>query len=236
MTDRKSSPALPGKLALPHGGKLNQSRVSNRCRAFLRDRASEWPHWRLQGRQLGDAELLLNGAYSPLAGFMTRSQVVAVCQQLRLPDGTPWPLPITLEIEPQIVRQTAAVGHLSLVDTDGALFAVLRVEDLWHPDHHSEAAATYGTLDTRHPGVAEHLLVTNRLAIGGSLQRIVQPEPVEFRDLRLTPRQLRQRLSEHRGPLVALGVHRPLHRRQAAQWAGSTVGRQHSGQLPGVVC
>lgn len=229
MTERKSSAAFSGGLAQPHGGVLNRSRVSNRRRAFLRDRAPGWPQWQLDGRQLCEAELILNGAYSPLMGFMTRLQVDSVCQSLRLPEGLLWPLPITLEIDPDVARRAAEVGHLALYDTDGALFAVLEVEDTWHPDRYGEAAATYGTLDPQHPGVAEHLLVTDRLAIGGPLERVGELQHLEFRDLRLTPRQLRQRLAENTGPLIAYGVSQPLHRLQAAQLG--QVAKQLGGRL-----
>jgi len=168
---------------------------------------------RLSLRQRCDLELLLNGAFSPLRGFMGRADYESVCDSMRLSDGTLWPVPVTLSV-PEATVTGLRPGDSSLVlrDSDDALLAVLRVRDCWKPDREAEARAVFGTTDTSHPGVSA-LLNCADWYVGGELEGLQLPPHFDFVDLRLTPAGLRREFSArgwHR--VVAFQTRNPIHR------------------------
>src|SRR5688572_32268568 len=112
-------------LNTPHGGTLIDLLVDAGHASSLREASRTWPSWDLTPRQLCDLELLLNGAFSPLTGFLRKAEYERVCQELRLPDGTLWPIPITLDI-PEPLAETLSVGStLALRDAEGVMLAAL---------------------------------------------------------------------------------------------------------------
>jgi sulfate adenylyltransferase len=145
-------------LIAPHGGKLAELLVDPERAAELRLASRDWPSWDLTPRQLCDLELLLNGGFSPLRGFLTRRDYEAVCATMRLADGTLWPVPVVLDVPEAVAVTLGAGASLALRDPEGVPLAVLRVDDVWRPDRDAEARAVYGTTDREHPGVA-HLLI-----------------------------------------------------------------------------
>ena len=90
--------ALTSHLIAPHGGELVQLQVSGRARRRTQGHSKEWPSWDLTARQLCDLELLMSGGFSPLRGFMNRADYEGVCHNMRLANGTLWPMPITLTL------------------------------------------------------------------------------------------------------------------------------------------
>ena len=83
---------MPTHLVEPHGGTLQNLIVSDEQREKLQAESRDWPSWDLTSRQLCDLELLLNGGFSPLTGFMGRADYDKVCESMRLADGTLWPI------------------------------------------------------------------------------------------------------------------------------------------------
>src|SRR6202030_1771761 len=114
-------------LILPHGGKLVDLLAAPPRAAELRAASRDWPSWDLTPRQFCDLELLLNGSFSPLTGFLGRADHDSVCQRLRLADGTLWPIPITLDV-PRSLADALAPGRsaLALPDPEGVMLAA------WH--------------------------------------------------------------------------------------------------------
>src|SRR3989304_10388221 len=108
--------------------------------------ARHWLSWDLTPRQLCDLELLLNGAFSPLRGFLTRAAYESVCAKLRLADGALWPIPIVLDVTEELAQKLGPGALLALRDPEGVLLAALRVEEVWRPDRTAEAEAVYGTV------------------------------------------------------------------------------------------
>jgi|CXWL01.1.fsa_nt_gi sulfate adenylyltransferase len=178
----------------------------------LRALARDWPSWDLDPRQLCDLELLLDGGFAPLEGFLGRAATDSVCRDLRLPDGTLWPMPIVLDVPQAVAEQAVTAGKLALRDAEGLLLAVLHVEEAWELDQPALAAAVCGTADPDHPGVALHLAM-RPTALGGRIEGVHAPVHHDYPDLRRTPAQVRALLAAAGHPrVVAFQTRNPLHR------------------------
>src|SRR5919197_2766755 len=145
---------LTDQLVVPHGGTLVNLVVDPDRAAALRQASRSWPSWDLTPRQLCDLELLMNGGFSPLTGFLARADYERVCGEMRLKNGTLWPMPITLDVTEDLAKQLGAGATLALRDPEGVMLAALHVEEIWRPDRTAEAKAVFGTTDRGHPGVA----------------------------------------------------------------------------------
>ena len=201
------------RLIEPHGGTLVDLLATPERAAELRERSRDLPSWTLTERQLCDFELLANGGFSPLRGFMTADEVASVASSMRLPDGTLWPIPITLDVPEDVAVAAEAAGELALRDPEGVLLGVLHVTETWAPDRFEQAAAVFGSTDVAHPGV--HQLVKNSHAwcVGGPVEAVQLPLHYDFTTLRLTPAQTRAGFDE-RGwdRVVAFQTRNPMHR------------------------
>ncbi|HSK96189.1 MAG TPA: bifunctional sulfate adenylyltransferase/adenylylsulfate kinase [Euzebyales bacterium] len=197
----------------PHGGELVNLYVDDARAAELKAAAKDWRSWDLTPRQMCDLELLLDGGFSPLRGFMTEVEHASVCKDMRLPDGTLWPIPITLDVDAETAAALHVGAKLALRDAEGVMLAVLDVEDVYEPDRSAEAAQVFGTSDATHPGVNYLVRHANPWYVGGTLQGVTRPHHYDFTDVRLTPAQLRERF-EARGwdRVVAFQTRNPMHR------------------------
>jgi sulfate adenylyltransferase len=179
----------------------------------LKAASSSFPSWDLTDRQLCDLELLLNGGFAPLTGFMAKDAYESVCSRMRLPDGSLWPIPIVLDLTEEAAAGLAPGDKLALRDPEGVMLAVVTVDELFRPDRELEAEAVFGTTDTAHPGVSSLLSRTNPVYVGGSVEGIRLPMHYDFQYLRMTPEQVRteiERLGWTR--VVAFQTRNPMHR------------------------
>ena len=202
-----------GHLIAPHGGSLVDLRVDDERAGELRTGSRDWPSWDLTPRQLCDLELLISGGFSPLQGFMGRRDHENVCEQMRLADGTLWPIPITLDVPEETARGLGAGATLALRDPEGVMLAVLQVEEVWQPDRAFEAEQVFGTQDRSHPGVAHLLDRTHPFFVGGRLEAVQSPQHYDYVSLRQTPQEVRAefaRLGWRR--VVAFQTRNPMHR------------------------
>ena len=178
-------------LNLPYGGELVDLVAMPERAEELRAESREWPSWELTARQLCDLELLLNGGFSPLRGFMSRADYEGTCSRMRLADGTLWPIPVVLDAPEEFALSAGSGSTAALRDPEGVMLAALRVEEVWRADHLAEAEAVYGTTSHNHPGVEYLLKQTHPWYIGGKLEGIHLPTHYDFRPLRLKPTELR---------------------------------------------
>jgi len=196
----------------PHGGVLVNLIVDARRAEELRTASPAWTSWDLTARQLCDLELLANGGFSPLTGFMTRGDHDAVCQTMRLANGTLWPMPITLDV-PEAFAATLAPGQdVALRDAEGVMLAVLHVEETWTPDRAAEAQLVFGTTSHEHPGVAA-LHRAHPVYVGGRVEALQLPVHYDYHALRQTPADVRADIAA-RGwtRVVAFQTRNPMHR------------------------
>ncbi|MDS4068334.1 MAG: bifunctional sulfate adenylyltransferase/adenylylsulfate kinase [Candidatus Competibacter sp.] len=197
----------------PHGGVLKELYVSAGETDRNKARAREYPSWDLTPRQLCDLELLLNGGFSPLDGFLNRADYDRVVEEMRLSDGMLWPMPITLDVSEEFAGRIGRGSPVALRDPEGVLIAVLEVGDVWRPDPRHEARQVFGTTDEQHPGVFQLLRRTGPVYVGGRLRGIEPPTHYDFPHLRNSPRELRERFAKLGWRrVVAFQTRNPMHR------------------------
>jgi sulfate adenylyltransferase len=204
---------LTNHLIAPHGGVLvNPLALEDRANE-LRMASRDWPSWDLTDRQICDLELILNGAFSPLHGFMDRAEYESVRDDMRLGDGTLWPMPITLDVSEEFASELSAGDTIALRDHEGVMLAALTVSDVWSPDKTTEAEAVFETTNIEHPGVAYLTNRANPVYVGGKLEGVQLPVHYDYRRLRLTPAELRAQFAR-RGwtQVVAFQTRNPMHR------------------------
>jgi sulfate adenylyltransferase len=206
--------ASTSHLIPPHGGELIDLVAQPHRIAELKSQSKEWPSWDLTGRQLCDLELLLTGGFSPLRGFMTRADYEGVCHNMRLADGTLWPMPITLDVTEEFAKKlTPGTSKVALRDPEGVMLAVLNVEEVWQPDRKAEAQAVFASTSAAHPGADYTINKANPWYVGGTLEGTQLPSHYDFRNLRLTPAEVRAefaRVGWRR--VVAFQTRNPMHR------------------------
>ena len=200
-------------LIAPHGGALvNLFAGEDRC-AELKAESRDWPSLDVSPRQLCDLELLVSGGFSPLHGFLRQRDYDRVCAQMRLEDGTLWPVPVTLDVPEALASSLSPGSRLALRDEEGVMLAVLDVEDIWQPDRHAEAAAVFGTTNAEHPGVAHLLDRTQPCYLGGRVTAVQPVTHYDYRLLRHTPAELRAEFAELGWTrVVAFQTRNPMHR------------------------
>lgn len=198
------------KLIPPYGGKLVNLVVSDEERESLIDRALKLPSIKISMRALCDLELLATGGFSPLTTFMGKADYEGVLREMRLMDGTLFPLPITLTANP---AELPMVGEeIVLRNANNDLIAVMEIDEVFHWDQETEARLVYGTADARHPMISE-MVNWGKVCISGPMKVINLPKYYDFIDLRLTPDQVRGRLEAMgHSNVVAFQTRNPLHR------------------------
>jgi sulfate adenylyltransferase len=187
--------------------------VSYESAAKLKVEAGELLSWDLNLRQVCDLELLMNGGFSPLKGFLSEADYDRVVAEMRLADGTLWPMPITLDVTEAFAGDIKQGETIALRDAEGVLIATLEVSDVWQPDLNSEAERVYGTTDDLHPAVAYLKNKSNPFYVGGRINGIEPPTYYDFKLLRDTPSELRGRFRKLGWrKIVAFQTRNPLHR------------------------
>ncbi|MDE3095553.1 MAG: sulfate adenylyltransferase [Chloroflexota bacterium] len=197
-------------LIAPHGGKLNPRETHGDAARALEEKARALPAIALNSRELADLELLANGGFSPLDGFMTRAQYLSVVDAMHLPDGLPWSIPITLSISRDDANRVK--GEVALTDASGTPLAVLTVAEQFEYDREHEARQVYRTTEDKHPGVAA-LYAQDDVLVGGPVQVFRRAGDASFPEYRLDPAQTRAAFAE-RGwtRVVGFQTRNPVHR------------------------
>ncbi len=195
----------------PYGGTLKECYADDP--EVLKREAMGLPEWTLSRRQLCDVELLLSGGFSPLEGFMSEADYYGVVENMRLDDGTLWPMPLTLDVDAGFAALAAPGERIALRDAEGLLIAVMDVSDRWMPDKAHEARRVLGTEDRAHPAMRYLSEYAGEVYLGGRLTGAAAPLHYDFKALRHTPRQLREEFVR-RGwsRVVAFQTRNPMHR------------------------
>ena len=199
------------KLIRPHGGTLVNREVSGSERERLLRAAIDLPAVQLNAREVSDLELIACGAYSPLDGFLDRSDYSSVCSTMRLENGLAWPIPITLSVSDEQASTFRRFEDLALYQGDH-LLGIIHLAEKYRYDKATEAELVYRTTDTAHPGVRA-LYNQGDWLIGGRVSLLNRPRNLSFPEYRLHPAQTRALFLE-RGwrRVVAFQTRNPVHR------------------------
>lgn len=204
---------MTSDLIVPHGGALTQLMASEDRADELKKESISFKSWTLNDRQVCDLELILNGGFSPLKGFLNKADYEAVVNEMRLANGVLWSMPITLDITRELADQLSGGNKLVLRDKEGLALAFLSIEDIWQPDLALEAEKVFGTTDDLHPAVNYLLNYSNPVYVGGTLEGISLPKHYDYQLLRHTPAELREQFKKHGwDKVVAFQTRNPMHR------------------------
>jgi sulfate adenylyltransferase len=200
-------------LIAPHGGTLVDLSVTAQRANEIKQQSRDWPSWDLTPRQLCDLELLCNGGFSPLTGFLGKADYESVCSKMRLANGTIWTIPITLDVTKEFAENLKTGSTVALRDAEGVMLAVIQVSDIWEPDRKSEAERVFGTASIEHPAVNYLMNQSKPVYLGGRVECLQQPIHYDYKSLRHTPAQLREEFAR-RGwrKIVAFQTRNPMHR------------------------
>ena len=201
---------MPNRIIEPWGGNLVDLTVSQEALPEALEHAMTLPAVRLSERALCDLELLATGAFSPLDRFMGAADYARVVEDMRLANGYLFPIPITLPVSSD--DRVKLDSEVALVDARNEIVATMTVEEIYEWDRPRTAQEVFGTVDDRHPLVAE-MHRWGKQNISGRLTVLRPPVHFDFRELRLTPAQTRQRLAASTFEnIVAFQTRNPLHR------------------------
>ena len=167
----------------------------------------------LTPRQICDLELLMNGGFNPLKGFLSQADYDGVVKDMRLADGTLWPMPITLDVSEKFAEGLNVGEDIALRDQEGVILATMTVTDSWTPNKALEAANVFGADDDAHPAVNYLHNSAGKIYLGGPITGLQPPVHYDFRGSRDTPNELRayfRKLGWRR--IVAFQTRNPLHR------------------------
>jgi sulfate adenylyltransferase len=198
----------------PHGGKLLPLLAEGEDRKKGLERATNYPQITLSSREVSDLIMLGMGAFSPLKGFITKEDYDGVLKEMRLKDGTFWPVPITLAVSSEKADSLQEGQKIALVDEAlGGIMGTMTLEERFSYDKDLEAKSVFGTNDTKHPGVAK-LYHQGDILLGGPVEVLSEGEyPSRFPGYYNRPAEVRQ-IFQERGwsQIAAFQVRNPIHR------------------------
>jgi len=203
-------------LISPHGGELVDRRVDAAEAETLRAKAASLPSVTLSGKQFCDLEMISIGAFSPLTGFVGSPDFERICKDMRLADGTIWPIPITLSVDDAKKAELQEGGQAALHHHDGTLLAVMDIEEIYSHDKKLEIPNVFLTEDSEHPGVKQVEEEGNWCVAGPIHVVTVTPEKEpgeQFTEYRLPPAQTREQFASRSWKRVAaFQTRNPIHR------------------------
>ncbi len=200
-------------MSLPNLVPIPELYVSYDSAQKLKIEAGNLPSWDLTPRQVCDLELLMNGGFHPLKGFMSEADYHGVVSKMRLADGTLFPIPITLDVSEKFAQGLEPGQDIALRDAEGVILAILSVTDKWSPVKALEAERVFGADDLAHPAVNYLHHQAGKVYLGGPITGIQQPVHYDFKARRDTPNELRaffRKMGWRR--VVAFQTRNPLHR------------------------
>ncbi len=167
--------------------------------------------YNLKDRQLFDLEMLMVGGFAPLTGFMNEADYHRVVKEMRLSDGTLFPIPIVLDVPNSAEFE---VGEsIVLCDQYGNPLAVMDIESRYAPNKETEVEGVYGTDDLMHPGVRYVMNQMHDLYIGGTIHKLQLEARHDFKEYRYTPVELKAVFKEKGwDKVVAFQTRNPMHR------------------------
>lgn len=196
----------------PHGGVLVDRILTGVSRKDALRKAEDLPRLVLDNWEISDLELIANGAFSPLTGFMKKPDYDQVVSQMRLADGTVWSIPIVLGVTPQEAEQIKVGGEAALCAANGLILGIIKVEEIFRDNKNLEAEKVYRTTDEAHPGV-KRVFRRDEFLVGGEISLLNRTQPELFPEMYLNPQETRRIFAEKGWKrIVAFQTRNPIHR------------------------
>ena len=195
-----------------HGGRLINRELKGVERETLLERVPGMPKMTLRAREVSDLEMIANGAFSPLEGFMCEDDYIAVRGNKHLASGLPWTIPVTLSASDEAAAGFEEGAEVALFAEEDHLLGVLHLRQKFRYDKQREAERVYLTTDPEHPGVRA-LFEQGDWLLGGPISLLNRPRNAAFPSHRLDPEQTRDGFKKkgwHR--IVAFQTRNPIHR------------------------
>lgn len=198
------------QLIPPYGGKLVSLFTAAEEREELKARGANLPSVQISERSACDLELLACGAFSPLDHFVTKEEHQSILEQMLLPSGHLFPIPVPLPVDHN--SSLHLDREVALRNVKNELIAVMGIEQIYEWDPNEVSQEVFGTHDPKHPLVSE-MQRWGKFNLSGPLRVLNSPRYYDFEDLRLTPSEVRAALQRRRRPnVVAFQTRNPLHR------------------------
>ena len=175
--------------------------------------SNNYKNWVLTDRQICDLELIIDGSFSPLKGFLNEDDYNSVLDNMKLTDGSIWPIPINLDVNNEFIESISDESSITLRDKEGFAIAILDIESKWKPNKENEALKVYQTKNQEHPGVNYIINQTHDWYIGGKIRSIQNPKHYDYTNIRLTPSKVKEKISKMGWDrVVAFQTRNPMHR------------------------
>ena len=158
----------------PHGGTLENNLVTQKERETWEDLANTLYSIQIDDRITSNCEMLGNGGFSPLHGFMTKDELTFVVNHMSLPNGLIWSIPIVLPVNAQDFEEITTGADVALFDPRKRLIAILTVKEKYNFDLNLYCNNVYKTVDIAHPGVKAVVDAGNNF-LAGNIQLINHP-------------------------------------------------------------
>lgn len=204
--------SIPATTSLPHGGALINRALTGTERDSALERAASLPRVTLGSVALSDLELIGNGAFSPLTGFMGEADYLGVRDRMRLASGLPWSIPITLAVDGATADTLDIGAELALADGEGRIVGILDLTEKYRYDKTLEATQIFRTAEEAHPAVAR-IMAAGDTYLAGEVWVLNGPHDPQFAEFRRTPAETRAIFAE-RGwrRIVGFQTRNPIHR------------------------
>ncbi len=200
------------QLIAPHGGRLINRILSGDSRLAAMEKAKSLKKIVLNSREIADLEMISNGAFSPLEGFVNSKDYESILHSMHLSNGLPWTIPITLSVSREDKDKLAKSEELAMLDMTGKCLGIMKVDELYPADKKREALQVYKTDDEAHPGVAA-LFQQGDFYVAGPVSLFDRISHDDLTKYRLDPVETRI-LFEKKGwnTIVAFQTRNPIHR------------------------
>ncbi len=200
------------KAIAPHGGQLVNRLVSEAQRQEFLSKADFLPKVQLTARSLSDLELIAIGGFSPLSGFMGKADYESVVIDMRLHNGLPWSVPITLPVSESIAESLTIGTSIRLDDPNGKFIGVLELSEKYTYDKLKEALYVYRTNEDRHPGV-KVVYEQGNIYLAGDVWLMERRAHSQFPTYQIDPAESRQLfLQKGWRTIVGFQTRNPIHR------------------------
>lgn len=197
----------------PHGCELINRYAKESEKEELLKKASNLNKLKIADRFISDCEMIANGGFSPLKGFMEKKEVLSVLNENRLTNGLIWTIPVVLPIEENQLENIKITDNIALTDKNDKIIAIMTISDIFELDLEHYCEKVYNTADTEHPGVNFIKKYKNKF-IGGEIIMLNKPKREHINEsYYMDPKETRE-MFEKKGlsKIVAFQTRNPIHR------------------------